>query len=63
MTVSDLYKVIDDDTDFCIEYNDGHTHMIVKGDNWNRLSQEYLDMRIKNIFYSHILDALYITTE
>lgn len=61
MTVADLYKVIDDDTPFQIDFCIGNMRGCVAGDDWNNINQDILDMSIKNIWYSKVLEQLMIS--
>jgi hypothetical protein len=60
MTVSDLYKVIDDDTPFNINFCIGNMLGCLCGDDWNNINQDILDMTIKNIWYSKYFNRLMI---
>ncbi len=63
MLVSDLYKVIEDDTPYMIEYCTKSCYGTLTGDDWNDVSQEILDKRIKNIRYSKCFEKIVIFCE
>lgn len=63
MLVSDLYKVIDDDTPYMIEYCTHSCYGTWSSNDWNDVIQELLDKRIKNIRYSKCFEKLVIVCE